>query len=46
MKVTLQRFLNSADPLLTIQHVPDEDKHGVSLSDDYRLNVSAILPLA
>nr|XP_045605222.1 F-box DNA helicase 1-like isoform X1 [Procambarus clarkii] len=39
VKNTVERFLNSADDYLTLQHVPTVDKHNVALGDDYRLRI-------
>ncbi|KAG0724849.1 F-box DNA helicase 1 [Chionoecetes opilio] len=41
-KNTLERYLNSADEHLSLQHVPTVDKLREALDDDYRLQV--ILP--
>ncbi|KAL7646670.1 UNVERIFIED_CONTAM: hypothetical protein RMT77_001923 [Armadillidium vulgare] len=39
VKKTVENFLNSADPYITLQHVPENDRDGVDLDDDYRLLV-------
>ncbi|KAK8392563.1 hypothetical protein O3P69_014751 [Scylla paramamosain] len=39
VRKALERFLNSADEHLTLQHTPTVDKHGEQIDDDFRLKV-------
>ncbi|XP_045106947.1 F-box DNA helicase 1-like isoform X2 [Portunus trituberculatus] len=39
VKKALQRFFNSSDERLTLQHTPTVDKHGEQIEDDFRLQV-------
>lgn len=46
VKNAIERFLSSADDEPTLRHVPESDKEGKPLADDFRLRVRRASRLA